>query len=337
MSNVRVMLPKSTTLDSILPFAIELDRCSEQDRIIIDLQQGSFFSPFTMLLLASKIYYMRKRRPEMQVLVNGWEHYPYLSHMGFFSMCGYAHGKDMGQAWGNEHYLPITKLRKDHLIEKDFDKYEEMQDLLQRHVDKVAVVLARDPARKSPMFNVLSFTIREMFRNVYEHSECDELYYCAQYWPRSNKVEFSVADFCVGVRKALSRNPNFKFSTDKDALEYSLLPSVSGRTGEPRRSETWFNSGYGLYMTNRLARNGGSFVIASGSSAICLTPRTKTNFSTSFRGTILRVSLNVSEIGDVAARLAEFRKDGADLAAKIKGSGNRPPSAMSMLLRRDYH
>jgi hypothetical protein len=335
--NATISIPESTALDRILPFAIELDRYTEHDRLIINLRPGLFFSPFTMILLASKINYMRKRKPEMQVIFNGWEHYSYLSHMGFFAMCGYNHGKDMGEAWGGDHYLPITVLHKSELIEKDFDRYEELQDLIQRHVDRVSVVLARDPMKQSTMFDVLSFTIREMFRNVFEHSECDDLYYCAQYWPKPNKVEFAVADFGVGIRRALSRNPNFKFHQDKEALEYSLLPSVSGRTHEPRRSANWFNSGYGLYMTSRLARNGGNFVIASGSSAICLTPKTKANFPTSFRGTVLRVSLNVSEIGDVASRLAEFRKDAAIIAEKIKGSGNRPPSAMSMLLRRDYN
>ena len=337
MPSAKIQIPPSTALEFILPFAVELDRYSGHDRLIIDLSAGVFFSPFTMLILAAKISQLKSSCPGLRIAFTGSESHPYLSHMGFFDMCGEQLGKVMGQAWGSDHYLPITRLRQESLIEKEMDKYEEMQDLLQRHVDRIAVVLARDPQKKSNLFNVLSFSVREIFRNVFEHSESTELFYCAQYWPKPDKVEFAVADFGVGVRRALSRNPNFRFKTDKQALEYSLLPSVSGRTHEPRRSANWFNSGYGLYMTNRLARNGGSFVIASGESAICLTPKTKTNFVTSFHGTILRVSLRVSEIGDVQARLAEFRKDGAEIAAKIKGSGNRPPSAMSMLLRRDYH
>ncbi len=336
MPNARISFPPSTALEHILAFAIELDRYSAHDRLVIDIPKGTFFSPFVMLLTASKISYLRQKCPDLTVIFNGWEHHPYASHMGFFDMCGYVHGREMGEAWGSNRYLPITKLTRSELIEKDIDKYEEMQDLLQRHVDRISAIIARDEARKSSLFDVLSFSVREVFRNVFEHGNTDELFYCAQYWPKSEKVEFSVSDHGIGVRRALGGNPNFRFKTDKEALEYSLLPSVSGRTHEPRMSANWFNSGYGLYMTSRLARNGGSFVIASGGRAICLTPKTKTNFVTSFPGTILRVSLNVAEIGDVKARLAEFRRDGARMASEIKGSGNRPPSAMSMLLRRDY-
>lgn len=336
MPNARISLPQSTALEFILPFAIELDRYAQHDRLIIDVPDGTFFNPFVMLLLGSKISYLRAKCPNLVVIFNGWDKHTHASHLGFFHMCGYEHGRHIGEAWGNSKYLPITEFNRSELIEKEVDHLEEMQDLIQRRADRVSEILSRDTEHATGMFNILSYCIREIFRNVFEHAEADTLYYCAQYWPKSGKVELAVSDYGVGVRHALGRNPNFRFNSDKQALEYSLLPSVSGRTQEPRRSSVWFNSGYGLYMTNRLARNGGSFVIASGESAICLTPHSKTNFKTSFKGTILRVSLKVAEIGDVQSRLAEFRRDGAEIAREIAGSGNRPPSAMSMLLRRDY-
>jgi hypothetical protein len=336
MPNARISLPSSTAIESIFPFAVELDRYAQHDRLIIDLPEKVFFSPFVMLFLGKKILHLRQRCPDLKVIFNGWEKHDYASHMGFFDLCGYKHGKEIGQAWGSRQYLPITRLHRSELIEKDFDKYEEIQDLVQRRVDLISEVVTRDPQRRTAFFNVLSFSVREVFRNVFEHGETDELYYCAQYWPNSDKVEFAVADSGIGIRRSLGQNPNFRYQLDKEALEAALLPSVSGKTHAPRTSTTWFNSGYGLYMINRLARNGGSFVIASGESAICLTPKTKTNFSTSFSGSILRVSFRVSEIGDVQARLQEFRKEGSEIAARIAGSGNRPPSAMSMLLRRDY-
>jgi hypothetical protein len=186
------------------------------------------------------------------------------------------------------------------------------------------------------LFDVLSYSIREVMRNVFEHSEGPYLYYCAQYWSKSNRVEFAVADFGIGVRRGLACNPNFRFDTDKEAIEYSLLPSVSGKTHLRRMSDNWFNSGYGLYMTNRLARNGGNFVLASGKTAVHLSRRTKSNYDTSFPGTILRFNLDVSEIGSVRDRLIQFKKEGYEIAKKIAGTGNRPPSAMSLLLRRDY-
>lgn len=251
-------------------------------------------------------------------------------------MCGFQHGKQVGEAYGSHDYLPITEVRREDLYEKKTDQFEELPDLIQRHADRIADVISRDRSINKDMFDVLSFSVREIFRNVFEHANTDRLYFCAQYWPKSNRVEFAVADYGIGIRKSLGENPNFRFSSDKQALEYSLLPSVSGKTHLPRYSSVWFNSGYGLYMTSRLARNGGKFVIASGESGIHLSQRTKNNFITSFPGTVIWVNLNVDEIGSVQKRLAEFREEGKELASKIKGSGNRPPSAMSLLLRRDY-
>lgn len=336
MPNARIAFPEKTDLATLMSFAKELDYYSQHDRLIIDMPNKVFCGPFAMLLLGAKIRYLKEKCKNLNVIFNNWDSLPYLSHMGFYDMCGFDHGNAIGQAPGNSRYLPITRLRSEDLVEKPTDQYEEMQDLLQRSVDRIALVLAHDPYENRDLYDVLGYALREVLRNSFEHGETNQVYYCAQYWPTSNKVEFAACDFGVGVRRGLSRNPNFRFDSDKNALECSLLPSVSGRTHEPRRSSNWFNSGYGLYMTNRLARNGGNFVICSGNSAICMTPKTKANYVTSFPGTILRVNLNVGQIGSVQERLAEFREEGKEIAAKIKGSGNRPPSAMSLLLRRDY-
>ncbi|MCA0042060.1 hypothetical protein [Celeribacter litoreus] len=336
MPNARIPFPKTLALPEVLKFIKELDYYSQHDRIIFELAPDTFFAPFSMLVIASKIRYLREKCPRLTVVFDGWEHHGYLSHMGFFSMCGFDHGKELGEALGSINYLPLTEISKGSFYEKSIDQYEELPDLIQRSVDRSADVLCRDHDENGQMFDVLSYSIREIFRNVFEHAEAESLYFCAQFWPKSQKVEFAVADFGIGIRNGLGTNPNFRFSTDKEALEYSLLPGVSGKTHLPRRSNVWFNSGYGLYMTNRLARNGGNFVIASGESAIHFTKKSKWNHATSFPGTALRINLDVTQIGRVQDRLKEFREEGKAIAAKIKGSANRPPSAMSLLLRRDY-
>jgi len=92
-----------------------------------------------------------------------------------------------------------------------------------------------------------------------------------------------------------------------------------------------------ILIPRRMARNaGGNFVLASGSTAIHLSRKTKNNYQTSFPGTALRFNLNLNQIDDAKAKLDQFRREGYEIAKKITGSGNRPPSAMSVLLRRDY-
>lgn len=329
-----IRLPASMDLSSLLGFARELDYYAMHEQLTIDFEEQKFFSPFAMLFIGSKLKSFRIKNPDLDLQVKNFKEHAYAAHMGFFRMCGVDHGRDVGEAWGSENYLPLTKLDRESFYESPTDKFVELPDLIQRHADKIALVIAR--TQNNDMFDVLSYSIREVMRNVFEHSQSDTLHYCAQYWPKSHRVEFALSDFGIGIRRGLGENPNFRFKTDKEAIEYSLLPSVSGKTHLPRRSSTWFNSGYGLYMTNRLARNGGNFVLASGLTGIHLSRKTKTNLNTSFPGTALRFNFDLAQIGNVQARLQQFRKEGAEIAKTISGSGNRPPSAMSLLLRRDY-
>lgn len=198
-------------------------------------------------------------------------------------------------------------------------------------------MLSRDATHKTELFNALSYSLREIIRNVFEHSECDRVLYCAQYWPMSSKVEVSMLDRGIGIRESLGANPNYRYPTDKLALEMSLLPSVSGKTHRPASSEAWGNSGYGLYMTSRLCRNGRNFVIASGKSAIGLSKTLlKRNFRTSLHGTAVRMNIDTLEIGNVQARLDQFRKEAPEIAKRALGRAPRNPSYMSLLLRRDF-
>ena len=89
-------------------------------------------------------------------------------------------------------------------------------------------------------------------------------------------------------------------------------------------------------MTNRLCRNGGNFVIASGRFATFLSGKRKLNYQFNYNGTAVRLNLNVNQIGSLEKRIGEFREDAKKIVKQINGSSGRPPSAMSLLLRRDY-
>ncbi|MCO7726391.1 hypothetical protein NJB93_07265 [Brucella intermedia] len=337
MSGAFIRIPDRMGTEYILNLARHLDYYAKRDSIRIEFADPCFLSPFGLLFISSKLKDMRRQNPELEFDVRNHEGLTYAGHMGFFRMFGVKFGREIGEAFGNENYLPITCLSRTDLYKDPIDRYTELGDLIQRESEKISTIITRNNQCNRPLSDALAFSIREVMRNVFEHSEANEVYYCAQYWPNSGRVEFALVDFGIGIRRGLGENPNFRFPRDKDAIEYALLPSVSGKTHLPRRSENWFNSGYGLYMTNRLARNGGgNFVVASGNTAIQLSRKTKHNFTTAFPGTALRFNLKLSELDNVQAQLDRFRKEGFEIAKTIKGTQNRPPSAMSLLLRRDY-
>jgi len=176
-----------------------------------------------------------------------------------------------------------------------------------------------------------------MIRNVFEHSGADRVFYCAQYWPAKQKVEVCLLDRGMGIKESLGTNPNFRFRSDKEAVEMSLWPGVSGKTHLKPRSENWANSGYGLYMTSRLSRHGGNFTMASGNACIVLSRELrKLNFSTSLQGTAIRMNFDVTQIGSVTDRLNQFRREAVDISKKFGGVRSHNPSYMSMVLRRDF-
>jgi hypothetical protein len=328
--------PDKLDLQSVLHFAMLLDDCVGCDQIRIDVGENRWFPPFSMLFLAMKIRQFKNRFPSIIMRIVNYKNHDYPAHMGFFVACGIEFGRNVGEAWGSRKYLPITSLSRNQLYEKDSDKYTEIQDLIQRKSDDISAIISQDFDKKSDFYNVFTYSLRELMRNTFEHSRCTELMYCIQYWPSNNKIELSIADSGIGIREALSENPNFRNLTNKYAVEMSLMPSVSGKIHAARTSETWFNSGYGLFMTSELARHGGNFVIVSGDIGIYLSKTQKYNYRTSFSGTAIRINLDISQIGMLTNRINEFKEKGAKIASQLRGSAQRPPSAMSLLIRRDF-
>ncbi|MGY3449497.1 hypothetical protein [Bradyrhizobium sp. USDA 4353] len=331
-------LPDTLELHSLLQFARRLDAVRTCDVFVLDMGKERHFPPFPMLFLVAKLSEFRARHPETTIQLLHQEAHSYAAHMGFFRAAGFDYGKDVGEAKGNARYLPIRSLTQDELAQSDGQWGAELGDLIQKHADDIAVIISRDETRKSDFFNVLSYSIREMIRNVFEHSGADRVFYCAQYWPAKQKVEVCLLDRGMGIRQSLGTNPNFRYKTDKEAVEMSLWPGVSGKTHLKPRSENWANSGYGLYMTSRLSRHGGNFTMASGDACIMLSREMrKLNFSTSLQGTAIRMNLDVSQIGDVEKRLHQFRNEASDIAKSMPGLRAHNPSYMSMVLRRDFH
>jgi hypothetical protein len=115
--------------------------------------------------------------------------------------------------------------------------------------------------------------------------------------------------------------------------------AVSGKffKGVKRQSgNVWQNSGFGLYMTNRLCRHGGSFFICSGNSGLLLNSSGKVDYETSYQGTALRMVMVLNNMKDLNAKLEQFRKEGYEVASKYSQGVPIEASVASMMLSRDF-
>ncbi|BAW80220.1 hypothetical conserved protein [Candidatus Nitrosoglobus terrae] len=191
------------------------------------------------------------------------------------------------------------------------------------------------------MVDALTFFIREVIRNVFEHSRSEAVEYCAQYWPSYDSVEIFISDNGIGLRKSLSMNPYLRIENHSDAIRLSLTPSISSKNYKGikvDRNNPWHNSGFGLYMISRICKLGGSFLICSGDHAIILDKQGKQHLNTghTFSGTIVSMILDTSRLEALSKMLAKFTRDGHRIASEIKKNGVYTASAASQMLYRDF-
>jgi DEAD/DEAH box helicase domain-containing protein len=83
----------------------------------------------------------------------------------------------------------------------------------------------------------LTYSIREIVRNVIEHSESETYTVSAQYWPSQSSAEFAVADAGCGVLSSLSHNPKLEVENDLDALKLAMLPGISSKAWRRKGSQ----------------------------------------------------------------------------------------------------
>jgi hypothetical protein len=99
----------------------------------------------------------------------------------------------------------------------------------------------------------------------------------------------------------------------------------------------WANSGYGLFMTQRLCSLGGEFTFISGTSGLRTTEEEFEELNTHSPGTTVVMQLNCAEIANLSARLQDFRKEGLEIAKQLGGANQFGASLASQVLQPRKH
>jgi hypothetical protein len=323
-------------LKDLLAWNDEIWYEDDADIVNFDFKRVRFLSPFAMLFIARQLLAIRTARPKVRFRIINFEHLDYPAHMGFFECFGAHVGKKLGEARGDFNYLPITELSTSDFL-TTHGRYR-IQDSIESESGKLAGVLTR--LGSGPSFDAVQFSLREILRNVFEHSAARKVLYCAQHWLSRRKTQIVIADDGMGIRKSLSENPRFKDISDRDSVQLALLPGVSGNyraLTEMHSGNNWQNSGYGLYMTSRLCRNHGGFLMMSSNRALLLQPNDKINIPIqNFLGTLIRLDLDLTSTEMLSARLKRYAAEGKEVAKEIAGAQVVNASSASQMLARDF-
>lgn len=245
-----------------------------------NLEEGETFDfsavhncdPFPMLVASTAIRQLRRESPVKKCHAANCDN-SYAQHMRFYKAIGINRGRELNENYGNQNYLPITRLKMEDLRQDGIRNLERIQEVIVKKAKLMSAVLSQE---NESFKKWLTYVLTEIMRNISEHSQANEIWYCAQYWPSYDLVELAILDEGVGIKNSLLSNHAYDdlITNDFDALKLSLRPGIS-RTFSPGGvnlgDDEWRNSGYGLYMVSCLCEElGGSFIITSGDSAIRL-------------------------------------------------------------------
>lgn len=338
MIQVKLRAPGQFNMPSAITFAREIERAPDADEYLIDFGAVRLVEPFAMLLISSELRKLARRACNPEIDCTSFEHMSYAAHMGFFQSFDLEYGKTPGEARGSGSYIPITIFETQKVQRDAFDAGVEVGDQIEATSRRMSAVLCGEDA--GALFDTLTYSIREIIRNVIEHSGAERFGICAQYWASRDRVEVAILDRGMGLRRSLSANPHIDVSNDKKAINFALMPAVSGKAYKGSRTKqrgNWGNSGFGLYMTNRICRNGGNFFIASGDTAMLLNRgQGKRYFECSLDGTAVRMVINTSELKGLRESLDRYRSEGYEFQRKYAEIVNIDPSSASLMLSDDF-
>lgn len=331
-----IKVPQNLSLRNAINFCNRLWSLEDDSLYEFDFISLGHVEPFTMAYVANELKRFSNSKPGT-CRASNFEKHSYAAHMGFFRAFGLEYGKEPGEASGSSTYIPLTMLQVSDIKREAALAGEHIGNILEEKSKQIATILTREKA--GDLVDTLTFSIREIMRNVVEHSNSDVIEYCAQYWPTNHLVEVAVLDTGIGIYKGLRSNPYLDMSNERDAIHLALLPGISGKMYKgikERPNDDWQNSGFGLYMTNRICRNGGDFFICSNDSSVMLNSGAKEDIKCNYKGTALRLRIDTNSITKYRDMLAKFRKEGYETEKKFAGEDAIKPSVASTMLARDF-
>ncbi|OAQ21088.1 hypothetical protein [Thermosulfurimonas dismutans] len=334
-----VYFPQNPSLEAVLAFCDNLFSIPRNHKVVIDFAQMGRIEPFSMIYVAKIIRDYSKFNDHRCIWCKNHQNKNYAAHMGFFKAFYLDHGKKPGEAFGSSTYLPVTSWKLSDIEKEAKDNLAPVQQIIESKSEELAIRLTQQ--KYGNLAETITYSLREILRNILEHSDSPDLWYCAQYWPQYHKAEIAILDSGKGIKKALSSNPYLKIESHSDAIQQALLPGISGKVFKGRRinrNDPWHNSGFGLYMTSRLCRNGGEFFICSGDHGILLNENGKKHFQLRhfFSGTAVKMVLSTDKLGKLAEMLSTYRNEGFKIAKKIKGICFISASMASLMLSKDF-
>jgi hypothetical protein len=322
----RIYVPNGRDKAAVVRFAAEIAAMDSHPKVEFSFQNVDFVTPGWMLLIVRALRSFRETRPgtRCKVVDTTQSAMIYAGNAGFFDALGVKWGRRIGEAHDSSTFLPITCRRVQDLF-ADQPLSRRAGDIIHEDAEKLSAILAQ--SREGVLFETLSYAIREIIRNVVEHSKADEFLIAAQCWVAVGTAEIAIADAGIGIAAALSSNGKYSPNDDGEAILLATRPGVSGAIIARHSDDVWANSGYGLYMARGLADGKQGFTLASGTSALVTGDADTELVEGAIKGTCVVLRLRAgtvlleTRLSELVAR-GEGKPSRASMSARVKLGGN---------------
>lgn len=323
---LKVYIPSARDAAAVAQFSAEISAMDRQPKVDFSFQNVDFVTPGWMLLIVRALRSYRDDRPGTfcKVVDATSNAMTYAGHAGFFDALGVKWGRGIGEAQYSSTFLPITSRKiRDLFVDKPL--FRPAGDIIQEDAETLSAILAQ--SREGVLFDMLSYVLREIIRNVVEHSKADEFLIAAQCWVAAGTAEIAIADAGIGIAAGLTSNGKYNPADDAEALALATQPGVSGAIIPRHSDDAWANSGYGLYMARGLADGRQGFTLASGRAALTSGDEGQAVVEGAIKGTCVSLRLRAGATS-LERRLSDLvsRGDGkpspASMSARVKSGGN---------------
>ena len=311
-----IKFPKDLDLGNSLDFCIQLDGVQDDTLYNYIPTHLGLVEPFGMLLTSAKIKEFYKKHPKSRHMYNQKKivYNEYAAHMGFYKSLGINYGKKPGEANGSLMYHPIDSKTVTELALTAQTERLHICDIIEKEANKLSKVLSNG---NQNVEKYISYSIRELMRNTYEHSNADSIWFAGQCWPTRDCVEIAIVDRGCGIKESFLGDPAFNhINSDYEALMFAIQPGATRTLNNHiyGLDEEWLNSGFGLYVTSSICSNGGDFVICSGDTVLFISKGSIKFRTTSFKGTAIRMRLKLSEMAKTSNLISNIVSKGEKIA-----------------------
>jgi anti-sigma regulatory factor (Ser/Thr protein kinase) len=326
-----ILLP--TKLDALasLHVAEQMLAAVRDQSVTLTAPSGMTLEPFAALYLTNVARRMKKSGVTFRVNADTNS---YAAHIGLLGQFDARFQTRDGKTGESDRYIAMREVTRSSINEMANDqRVSNVGETIEREAVKLAELLTQEAANDDLGF-ALTFCLREIMRNAYEHSESAEVLVCAQYRPSAGRVDLAFADQGVGVLKTVARNRRVSVTSESEAMKVALLPGISGARPIPgMEHDPWRNTGYGLFMTQSICRASGAFLMTSNDAFVRYAGTRRIERRSESSGVVIGLTLSLDALAGLKSKgLGEIHQRGRGIAKKLPGA-NVTASLASVTLR----